>query len=86
MSVATTIENAVEPMLTHDSGAKAMQYSASLQGIGVVVAPWIAQLFGLDTNAVVHNLDILIQAIGILWAAYGVLRRKDIRLPWQKAT
>lgn len=71
-------------ILDHFPAAKPVQQSASAQGIAIAAAPLIASLVGLDPNDVLDGLNGAIQAAGLAWALYGVLRRLDIRLPWQR--
>ena len=83
------ISELVNPVLTAAPDAKPVQQSASFQGLAVAmlasVLPSVAAALGVDPAWLSHGVDVLIQAGGFLYAAWGILRRADIRLPWVKS-
>lgn len=74
-------------VLTFSAGAKPATESLTIQGIAftmaMTLAPTAAGYLGMTEDQLVSGISAVGQAIGFAWAIYGVLRRKDIRLPWQ---
>ena len=81
---------AISQIMSHEPDAKPAQNSASLQGLGVamaapVVVPILASVFGMEATDAALLFQHIITGLGALWSLFGILRRADIRMPWQKA-
>ncbi len=79
----------MQQIMSYDTGAKPAQNSVSLQGLTIatlapVVIPLITSWFGMSDADAALVFQYIVTGAGALWGLYGVLRRCDIRLPWQK--
>lgn len=80
----------IQQIIEHSPDARPVQNSASFQGLSVtvlapVIIPLIASWFGLSETDATMVFTHVVAGAGALWSLYGILRRCDIRMPWQKA-
>jgi hypothetical protein len=76
----------VEKIVAHSLDAKPVQDSASLQGLLIatltpVLVPMAASWLGMAEADVATVFQRVVTIAGALWSVYGILRRRDIRLP-----